>query len=295
MEETRSHLPVEDMVMKTAAQYFSDELFPYLGIHEKVTVAAPTEQVYLEAKSFYEDFNYEVTKEAWIHLEFESDSIREDDLKRFRCYEAMTSYTYHVSVTTYVICSSKVKQILSQLNSGINTYCIIPIRLQDKNADQLFAEVLAKQEKGVPLEKKDLVPLLLSSLMSGDMKQIDRILHSSRLIQESGVLDQEEITRMQSVLYALANKFLDDEDLLKVREVLFMTRLGQMLYNDGVADGMAKGLAKGWENGWANGLAVLKRTNQLTARLLHDNRHDDLARSLEDADYQDQLFKEYNL
>lgn len=76
MEETRNHLPVEDMVMKTATQYFADELFPCLGIREKVTVAVPTEQVCLGARSFYEDFNYEVTKGKWIHLEFESDSNR---------------------------------------------------------------------------------------------------------------------------------------------------------------------------------------------------------------------------
>ncbi|MBS4984759.1 MAG: hypothetical protein KH024_11310 [Hungatella hathewayi] len=93
---------------------------------------------------------------------------------------------------------------------------------------------------------------------------------------------------MLSVLYALANKFLNDDDLKKVREVLFMTRLGQMLYNDGVADGMMKGLEKGIETG-------TRRVNQLTAHLLRDNRHADLLRSLEDPDFQELLFKEYHL
>lgn len=292
MKETRNNLPAEDMVLKTAAQYFADELFPYLGICEKVTVAAPTEQVYLEARSFYEDFNYVVKKGNWIHLEFESDSVKKKDLKRFRCYEAVTSYTYHVSVTTYVICSSNVRKILSELKSGVNTYRIIPIRLKEKNADKLFKEIWEKQKKGILLEKKDLVPLLLSTLMSGDMEQIDRIINSSRLIQETENLDKEESSRMQAVLYALANKFLDDNELMKIREVLFMTRLGQMLYNDGLEEGIAAGMEKGMEKGMAKGT---KRVNQLTAHLLRDSRHTDLARSLEDSDYQNQLFKEYNL
>lgn len=292
MQETHSHLPVEDMVLKTAAQYFADELFPFLGIREKATVAAPTEQVYLEAKSFYEDFNYVVGEGKWIHLEFESDSVTTEDLQRFRCYEAVTSYTYHVSVTTYVVCSSKVKNMLSQLESGINTYRVIPIRLKDKDADRLFQDVMEKKAQGQPLGKKDLVPLLLATLMSGTMAQKDRIIQSSQLIQESEQLDKEEGAKMLSVLYALANKFLNDDDLKKVREVLFMTRLGQMLYNDGVADGMIQGMEQGLEKGIETGT---RRVNQLTAHLLRDNRHADLLRSLEDPDFQELLFKEYHL
>ena len=120
--------------------------------------------------------------------------------------------------------------------------------------------------------------------MSGTMAQKDRIIQSSQLIQESEQLDKEEGAKMLSVLYALANKFLNDDDLKKVREVLFMTRLGQMLYNDGVADGMEKGIETG-----------TRRVNQLTAHLLRDNRHADLLRSLEDPDFQELLFKEYHL
>ena len=292
MQETREHLPIEDMVLKTAAQYFADELFPFLGIREKAAVAAPTEQVYLEAKDFYEDFNYVVRKGEWIHLEFESDNVTKEDLKRFRCYEAVTGYTYHVSVTTYVICSSKVKKVLSQLKCGVNTYRVIPIRLKDKNADQLFQDAMQKKTQGIHLEKKDLVPLLLATLMSGKMTQKERIIQGCQLIQESESLDQEEETKMLTVLYALANKFLNDEDLKKVREVSFMTRFAQLFYNDGLADGMEKGMEKGIEKGIEKGT---QRVNQLAARLLKENRDSDLLRSLEDPEFQEQLFKEYQL
>lgn len=37
-------------------------------------------------------FNFYVKPDrSWIHLEFESDSIKEEDLRRFRSYEAVTS------------------------------------------------------------------------------------------------------------------------------------------------------------------------------------------------------------
>ena len=46
---------------------------------------------------------------------------------------------------------------------------------------------------------------------------------------------------MQAVLYTFANKFLSNDDLDKVKEVMFMTRLGQMLVNDGIEIGIEKG------------------------------------------------------
>ena len=46
---------------------------------------------------------------------------------------------------------------------------------------------------------------------------------------------------MQAVLYTLANKFLSKDDLNQVKEVLFMTPLGQMLVKDGLEKGRERG------------------------------------------------------
>ena len=39
----------------------------------------------------YEDFLYEMENGMYYHFEFESDSISEEDLKRFREYEVSTA------------------------------------------------------------------------------------------------------------------------------------------------------------------------------------------------------------
>lgn len=157
----------EDLALKTAAQYFGEELMPLLGITGKAKYVAPTELIKLEARQMYQDFNYVSADNTWIHLEFESDSITTEDLRRFREYEATTSRTYHVQVITYVICSSQVRKPITKLTEGISIYRIKAVRLKDRNSDRLFALLEAKEKQGVPLEKEDLVPLLLSPLMSG--------------------------------------------------------------------------------------------------------------------------------
>ncbi|MFR8337914.1 MAG: hypothetical protein ACLVAW_15290 [Eisenbergiella massiliensis] len=54
----------EDLALKTAAQYFGAELMPLLGIPGTVEYIAPTETVKLEARHFYQDFNYATNEKA---------------------------------------------------------------------------------------------------------------------------------------------------------------------------------------------------------------------------------------
>lgn len=243
------HLPLEDMVMKMGIQYFGDVLLPFLGINERVAAVTPTEQIYLEARRLNEDYNFARKDGSWLHLEFESDSIKTEDLRRFRGYESVASYTYHVPVTTCVICSSTVKEISSQLNEGINTYRVQIIRLKNWDADILFANLFKMKENGETIQREDLVPVLVSSLMSGAMTTKDRIINGSKLLQGVPGLTKDESLNMQAVLYALANKFLNDEDLKKVKEVMSMTRLGEMLLQDGIKQGVKQGVEQGIEQG----------------------------------------------
>lgn len=218
---------------------------PLLGITGKAKYVAPTELIKLEARQMYQDFNYVSADNTWIHLEFESDSITTEDLRRFREYEATTSRTYHVQVITYVICSSQVRKPITKLTEGISIYRIKAVRLKGRNSDRLFALLEAKEKQGVPLEKEDLVPLLLSPLMSGRLTIGERIVKSLHFLQSSpNAVTKTELEKMQAVMYTLALKFLSNKDLGKVKEMIFMTELGQMLVDDGIEIGLAKGESK---------------------------------------------------
>ena len=67
---------------------------------------------------------------------------------------------------------------MNRLTEGINVYQVNIIRLKDKNADSLISGLEKKQKQGEPLRKEDLVPLLLTPLMSGRLNIGDRIIRS---------------------------------------------------------------------------------------------------------------------
>ena len=241
--------PYEDRALKAAAQFFGRELLPLLGVKEVIRGVAPTEQVRLEIRDFQEDFNFWMEKGYIYHLEFESDEIVLEDMRRFRCYEAVLSYNYGAEVITCVVCTGRKGKVTDRIKEGINVYRVRLLWLRDGDADQVLREAEERQAAGV-LDRQSLVQLLLTPLMSGEMARKERILRSLKMIRgEREAVDEAEKRQMESVLYALAMKFLTKEELEEVWEVFRMTVLGEILVEHGKEIGKEIGIAEGRTQG----------------------------------------------
>ena len=268
--------PWEDRALKVAAQFMGKELLPFLGVKCAIKRVAPTEQIYLQTEAFSEDFNYELLEGGLLHLEFESDVITKEDLRRFRVYEALLSYQYKTAVTTCVICTAAAKNIPNELKEGINSYRVQIVRLKNWNADEITSALEVKQ-RNMSLEREELLRLILTPLMGGKMPQPERIRRSFQLLrEEQKIRKTSELSQMQAVLYTLAEKFLSVGEMQKIKEEIHMTRLGQMIFDDGLEEG---------EN----------RVNRLISCLLEQDRIDDIKRAVEDRDYQKKLFVEMGI
>ncbi len=239
--------PREDRALKAAAQLMGEELLALMGLEGKIKRALPTEQVQLRTEDFFEDFNYEMEDGKILHLEFESDSLTKDDLRRFRVYEAVLSYQYKREVITCVLCTARGRKQMNQLENGLNCYHVRLICLKDWDADSLIREMEEKQQINC-LEREELLRVILSPLMSGRLPQPERIRRSLVLLRgEQENQEKSELLKMQAVLYVLAEKFLQKEELEKIREEINMTRLGQMIFDDGMEKGIEKGIEQGLE------------------------------------------------
>lgn len=195
---------IEDSAMKTMVRFFADEMLPYLGIQGKVKMIAPTEEIHMEIKRLYEDMNLIMEDGTWKHFEFQSTNGGITDLKRFRVYEAITSQQNKVPVITYVLFSGKIKNPKYQFTEGINTYRVIPIVMQNKNADRIIRKLLKKQKKSRPISREELVSLVLTPLMQGKIPMKDRIKNAFQIIGKEHCMKIEEVQKMQAVIYALA-------------------------------------------------------------------------------------------
>ena len=277
----------EDLALKSAAAYFGDELIHWLGIRERALRAVPTEMVELETCHMYEDFLYEMENGMYYHFEFESDSISTEDLRRFREYEASTARIYKAPVVTYVICSSEVKNLRDSITEGINTYRVSLLRLKDENGDRLL-EQLAEKTAG-NLTREDIIPLLFSPLMGGRFRQKERILRCIEVLKNAEtIFPQNDIRKMEAILYTFAVKFLDDDELKSIKEAVAMTKLGQMIWNDALEKGREEGKKIGQER-------ASDRYSRLILLLSKENKNDLIVKIASDPQYREELYKQYGI
>lgn len=83
-----------------------------------------------------------------------------------------------------------------------------------------------------------------------------------------------------AILYTLADKFLQGNDLEEIKEVVAMTRLGQMLYDDGLKDGKSEGS---------------NRMETLIKVLLENGKMAELQLAIDDQIYREKLMDEYEI
>ena len=229
----------EDAVMKMGFDYFRNTILKTLGIDYQYEEIGPTELVELTIQSLYMDFTFLTTGGFYIHTEFQTTDKKEADLRRFHAYDAVYSNKTGKKVITYVIYSGGITNVKSELDCGLYTYRVQPIYLKDKNADEVFRKLKQKQYNGEAFTEDDYAALSLTPLMSGKMSRKDMFKEAISLAKPNIELSAEKATAM---LYTLADKFLDRAELDEIKEVIRMTRLGQMLMDEGMEQGIEKGI-----------------------------------------------------
>ena len=109
-------------------------------------------------------------------------------------------------------------------------------------ATELLQGLEEKIKRGEPLTKADLVPLSLTSLMGGESSLKDRVVRSYQIMQASKGVATEDVRKIEAVIYAMADKFLEEMDIEEIQEMMAMTKIGQVLVNRGKIEGKIEGM-----------------------------------------------------
>ncbi len=267
----------EDAIMKMGFRYFRDTILKLLGIDHTYVDVGPTELVELTIHSLYMDFTFLTTSGQYVHAEFQTTNGGEKDLRRFHAYEAVLSHESGKSVITYVIYSGGIKKAKAELDCGAYTYRVIPVYMTARDAEEIFTRLQEKRKNGKVFTEQDFAELSLTPLMSSPLSKKDTLKEAMLLAKTSNSATAQ---KSMAILYTLADKFLDNCDLEEIKEVTAMTRLGQMLYDDGFKSGSESGS---------------ERMTKLTRILLEENRLEDLKKVTEDKEFCEELMKKYNI
>ena len=149
------------------------------------------------------------------------------------------------------------------------------------------------------LAEKKAQPLHVLRLSFGERNRKDCILQGIRILkitEEKHIFSQNEIRKMEAILYAFALKYFRGINLAAIKEEIAMTELGQMIWDDALAEGQAQGLAKGLAQGQAQGQQqASERYSKLILILDKEKKNDLIIKVASDPDFREELYRKYGI
>lgn len=229
---------IEDVIFKKAMEFFKDNAILFFGLDTKILTPAETEIKNIEIKTNYADYLFYTEDGNYLHFEFQS-TDKPYDLKRFLYYDASLYYKEGRQVKTIVIYSSDINSVSTDLDAGTIKYSVEAFFMNKIDGDSTLNILKNKIQTSSPLTGQDILALSLLPLMRGTETKSMRLIESIEL--SNNITDNEQKLQCQSILYALLDKFGDDEAKKRFKEVISMTDIGRMIYEDGVAEGKVEG------------------------------------------------------
>lgn len=237
---------IEDAVMKNALNLFAQSAVKFFGIDKKIIVPANTEIKNIEINTNYTDYIFYADDGSYIHFEFQTTN-KESDLRRFLFYDASFVYKENRKIETIVIYSSDIKDVKSELNMGSIKYSIKTFYMSSLDGDSIFENIKRKIEQGDNLDDVDILKLTFIPLMSSKIDKAQRAVNCIKAAAQ--IKSNENKIQCISMLFALLNKFGNDEIKKSIWEVFEMTDIGRMIFEDGIKKGREEGLKEGLKEG----------------------------------------------
>lgn len=235
---------IEDAVFKKAMEIFKDGATEFFNLDIKIVAPAQTEIKNIDIKTNVMDYLFYTDNGEYLHFEFQTTKNNED-ISRFLYYDASLYYKSKKNITTIIVYSSEIKNAVTYLNCGTIKYEVMAFYMKKFDGDANLEDIRYKVENNIELTQKDIMTLSFIPLMSSKKNKSEITLESIEVAKS--INDNNEKNNCLMLLYALFDKFGDDISKRRFKEVVSMTDVGRMIYEEGVEKGIEKGIEKGKE------------------------------------------------
>ena len=229
---------IEDAVMKSAMNIFTQSAVEFFGVDTKIIAPASTEIKNIEINTNYTDYTFYTEDGNYLHFEFQTTN-KDSDLRRFLFYDASLVYRDNKKINTIVVYSSEIEGANTYLDAGSIKYSIETFYMKDINGDSTFEKLKEKVERGERLKDIEILNLTFVPLMSSTKSKSDRAIDSIKLANK--IKDNENKLQCLSMLYALLDKFGDENIKKNIWEVFGMTEIGKLIREQGIKEGKEEG------------------------------------------------------
>lgn len=171
------------------------------------------------------------------------------DMCRFLYYDASLYFKNKRKVKTVIIYSADIANANTYVNAGSVKYSVEAFYMSSLNGDYRLNYLKEKILNGSNLTDEDIVNLTMIPLMKSKRDKSTQTINCIELADK--IKNSEDKSKCTTLLYALFEKFGDELSKKKFLEVISMTEIGKMIYEDGKSKGEEEGLIRGKAEGKA--------------------------------------------
>ena len=219
-----------DIIQKYTSGRFKEILLNFFGITSvKVKELLNVEMPIVEAKQSSTDIIFLLEDGTLLHLEFQT-TYTKNDLIRFAVYDWRLYERESKKVQTVIIYSSDVKKVDDSVDNGMMNYSPVKIMLCEYDGNAVYADLKSKLESGQELTDEDMLNLIFLPLMNNSVPKTELAKTSIELAQT--IADKDKSIDCTAIAYAFALKYLGEEEINKLWEVMKMTSVAVKFFED---------------------------------------------------------------
>ena len=241
--ETKISRQAYDIIEKYTSDFFRDATLEFYGvksakIKELINVQFPIVEVRIKET----DIIFLLEDDKYLHLNFQS-TYSKENLVRFAIYDLLLYERDKRQIISVVIYSSDVQVVDDCLDTGTLRFCPQIVKFSNYDGNAIYSDLEIKLKSGLELSDHDLLNLIFLPLMKTKLPK-DKLAEKSIRMAQSIPNESKRNTCIASI-FAFASKYLKDEDLKKLLEVIKVSDLATMLIVDERTQIAKKALKKG--------------------------------------------------
>ncbi|MDA8064522.1 MAG: hypothetical protein M0031_03300 [Thermaerobacter sp.] len=222
----------EDLIFRSMSRLLRDEFIQTYGLEAVEVVApAPTDIPFIVGERRVDNL-FRLADGVWLHLEFQSRPV---DLARFLVYDALLHERDRCPVRTVVVYTGGLRRASEAVEAGSLSYRVRNVFMYRFDGEAVLTRVEAELAAGRGLSRQDLLDVIFSPCMRQPVPPGEATLRAVELARR--IPDEAERIFCLGAIIGLGDKFLSEEQAVQVREVLRMTRVGEMLREEGREEG----------------------------------------------------------
>lgn len=244
----------KDIEFKILSESYRERSFEAYGLKlPRIKEVLPTNLPAVSANERRMDNLFLLEDETYALVDYESVDAVRDRIKYMDYISRVTRRLYDESgkipvIKMIVIYTGDVEEAADQFQVGCMTLQMEQVFVSHLPAEEIYQRVSHKLSCGERLTEQELMQLIILPLAEkGLEKKQKRIEQVIGLVKQIG--DEQEQRLVFSGLLVITDKFISRADAEEIRREITMTKVGRLIFEDGLMEGREEGRKEGREEG----------------------------------------------